>query len=312
MSRAREIAPHLEGAPEGNGWRCRCPVHQGRSLNIADGIGGRLLVKCWGGCSTAAVLAELRRLDLIGGSPPTPLTPEQIAAQKAAKARNDRRRIAWAHEIFREASPLRRSRGDEYLLRRGVDAFSPYFASNAESVLRFSSHCYYAKGIYRPAIVAKVEHVERGHTATHRTYLSMDGSGKTTLDPPRKTVGVRDGAAIRLAAVQPGQWLVIGEGIENVLSVMTACSLPGWAATCADGLRSLVLPPEATHVVIAADNDANGVGPRMARQAAQRFASEGRRVKVAMPPRPDGVDKVDFNDVLLGRAYGQIADGGNG
>ena len=48
------------------------------------------------------------------------------------------------------------------------------------------------------------------------------------------------------------QWLVIGDGIETTLSVMQACSLPGWAALSANGITSLILPREATMVLICA------------------------------------------------------------
>jgi hypothetical protein len=80
--------------------------------------------------------------------------------------------------------------------------------------------------------------------------------------------------------------------------------MPGWAALCADGIRELQLPPEAVDIVIGADNDGNGVGLRAAEDAAERFVREARRVQIMLPPRPQGVDKVDFNDVLLGAIHG--------
>jgi putative DNA primase/helicase len=50
-------------------------------------------------------------------------------------------------------------------------------------------------------------------------------------------------------------------------------------------------------VIICADHDANGVGECAARSAAERWLSEGRRVRIALPPKPG----TDFNDVLAGR-----------
>jgi hypothetical protein len=44
-----------------------------------------------------------------------------------------------------------------------------------------------------------------------------------------------------------------------------------------------------------ADNDANEVGQHAAREAADRFLAEGRRVRIAIPPETD----TDFNDLLL-------------
>jgi hypothetical protein len=53
---------------EGRAYRCRCPLHGGRSLLLRDGIGGVVLATCWGGCDRLAVLAELRRRGLLDKS----------------------------------------------------------------------------------------------------------------------------------------------------------------------------------------------------------------------------------------------------
>src|SRR5690349_14953108 len=74
---AREIAKALGNEhKEGRKWRCRCPVHGGVSLSLRDGR-DELLIKCWRGCDTADVLAELRRRRLIGWAhPELPLSRE--------------------------------------------------------------------------------------------------------------------------------------------------------------------------------------------------------------------------------------------
>jgi phage/plasmid primase-like uncharacterized protein len=92
--------------------------------------------------------------------------------------------------------------------------------------------------------------------------------------------------------------LVIGEGLESVLSAMMALDLPGWAALSNIGIENLILPPEAAMIIVAGDNDASGAGQLSADKAARRFLAEGRRVKVWIPPIPD----TDWNDVLRGRA----------
>jgi putative DNA primase/helicase len=55
-------------------------------------------------------------------------------------------------------------------------------------------------------------------------------------------------------------------------------------------------------VVICADNDANGVGQRAATDAAERFLAEGRRVRIALPPKSG----LDFNDLLRGSASARV------
>ena len=47
--------------PSGPGWKARCPAHDDRtpSLSIAAGKDGRVLLRCWAGCETLAVLGAL-------------------------------------------------------------------------------------------------------------------------------------------------------------------------------------------------------------------------------------------------------------
>jgi putative DNA primase/helicase len=130
----------------------------------------------------------------------------------------------------------------------------------------------------------------------------MDGEGwpvhppctSYRSDPQKMMLGPCRGGSVRLGLPKPGEWLAVGEGIETVAAVMTACAMPGWAALSAGGLRALILPPEATHVIICADHDAHGIAQRAAHDAAARWTAEGRRVRMALPPEPD----TDFADVL--------------
>jgi len=90
--------------------------------------------------------------------------------------------------------------------------------------------------------------------------------------------------------------------IETALAVVSACGMSAWAALSAGGIRALILPGEATHILIAADHDLSGTGERAAHDAAARWLAEGRRVRISMPPEPD----TDFADVLAGRVHAAI------
>lgn len=149
-----------------------------------------------------------------------------------------------------------------------------------------------------PAMVALIEHAERGAGAVHCTYLRQDGSGKADIEKPKAMFGPVAGGAVRFGIPGAGEWLAVAEGVETALSVAAACSIPAWAALSAEGIKKLILPAEATHILICADHDANGVGKRAADDAAERWLAEGRRVRVAMPPELGA----DFNDVLTGLA----------
>jgi hypothetical protein len=152
-------------------------------------------------------------------------------------------------------------------------------------------------GERRPSMAALVEHVEHGAVAVSQTFVAIDGSSKASFGKPRIFTGPVKGAAVRLGAVRPDQWLVVGEGVESTMSVMQVTGYPGWAALSAIGIKNLILPSEAQMVLIACDNDENHVGLRAARQAQYRWFTEGRQVRLSMPPLPN----TDWNDMLCER-----------
>jgi putative DNA primase/helicase len=287
---AAEIARVLGDArPEGRSWRSRCPLHGGRSLVIRDGANGCVLVTCWGGCDRLDVLAELRRRGLLGDR--AHYAPQIISPPRRD---DDARRTSRALNIWRNTEHGAGSMAGRYLASRRIlpDQWPPS--------LRFHPRCPRPRDDAGnilpplPAMVGLVEHVERGPVAVHCTYLQPDGSGKADIEKSKAIFGPVAGGAVRLGMPRAGEWLAVGEGIETALSVAVACSMPAWAALSAGGIKNLILPPEATHVLVCADHDASGVGQRAAREAAHRWLNQGRHVKIALPLGPD----TDFNNVL--------------
>jgi hypothetical protein len=296
VASAAEIAAALGGVHRSAGWwRCRCPVHDSRGATLAlrDGERG-LIVKCWAGCDPRDVLAEVARLGLLDvHDPDTPAVPEQIEGRRERDHADRQRRTANALDLFfNQSRPARDTLVHRYWRCRGLDYEIP------ETIRASSGWLFHREsGERRPAMLSLVEHVEHGPVAVHCTYLAIDGSCKATIDPNKRIFGPVGGAAVRLGPARVAQWLVIGEGIESTASAMQLSGLSsGWAALSASGLRNLVLPPEAQLIVIACDNDENGVGQAAARDAAWLWTEQGRTVRVKMPPKPD----TDFNDILNG------------
>ena len=60
--------------------------------------------------------------------------------------------------------------------------------------------------------------------AIHRTFLARDGGGKAPVDPQKMMLGPCRGGAVRLA--EPGDVLMVGEGIETCLAAMRATGHP--------------------------------------------------------------------------------------
>jgi putative DNA primase/helicase len=194
-------------------------------------------------------------------------------------------RIEVARRIWNAARDARESPVARYLAGRGITIPLP-------PSLRWEPRCWHREaGLHLPAMIGAVRNVDDGLIGVHRTYLTSHHRRRD-----RASLGPVGGGAVRLARVRPDDWLVIGEGIETVSSVMQCTGLPGWAALSARGIERLLLPPDARMVLIVADHDANGVGERSARDAAQRWLREGRRVRIALPPHVDE----DANDLLTG------------
>jgi putative DNA primase/helicase len=288
---AAEIARLLGDARrEGRAWRCRCPLHDGRSLGVRDGEAGRVLVTCWGGCDRLDVLAELRQHGLLDG----PSRYQIPAPRRDDMRRNDAARTACALPIWRDARPITGTIAETYLTSRGIKL------DQWPAALRFHPQCPRPRDETKlvsplPALVTLVEHVDRGPVAIQCIYLRSNGSDKAPVEPDKAFFGRVKGGAVRLGAPRENQWFLVGEGIETTLSAAALYGVsPAWAALSAKGIENLVLPSEARMVLICADHDRNGVGQSAACDAATRWGAEGRRIRIEMPSEPGS----DFNDLL--------------
>jgi phage/plasmid primase-like uncharacterized protein len=234
------------------------------------------------------VLAELRRSGLLGDTS----EKYQLPPMRRNDHPDEAARTARALVVWHESQPAAGTIVETYLANRG-------FPLLPLQCLRFHPDCPHPSSRPHPAMVALVDHSRRGPAGVHRTYLQPDGSGKASVEPAKASLGSVGGGAVRFGMPRTHERLAVAEGIETALSVAVACAMPAWAALSAGGIRALVLPHEATHVVICADHDASGIGQRAAEDAAQRWLAEGRHVRIAMPPEPD----TDMADVLLGHVY---------
>jgi phage/plasmid primase-like uncharacterized protein len=127
----------------------------------------------------------------------------------------------------------------------------------------------------------------------HRTWLAPDGRDKAAVGIPRRAMGHLLGNAVRI--VPADQTLVLGEGIETMLSVREAVpSLPVWSALSSSHLGAVLLPAGLQRLYIAIDRDP--AGHRAAERLTARASEVGVQVIVLEPQLGD------FNDDL--RAHG--------
>src|SRR5437899_7592682 len=55
------LGPTAKPVRTPSGWTCRCPAHRDRtpSLSVASGRNGRILLRCFGGCSVESIVAAI-------------------------------------------------------------------------------------------------------------------------------------------------------------------------------------------------------------------------------------------------------------
>ena len=149
-----------------------------------------------------------------------------------------------------------------------------------------------------PALVAAVtgdagEHPGHGAVCgVQRTWLDPRSPAKAGVASPRKALGRVHGLAVRFGHPAEGASLLVGEGIETVLSIVTA--LPDTvaaAALSAGSLGAFAPPAGVARLVIARDNDVEG--ERAAERLVRRCARTGVAALVVVPAGGD------FNDDLV-------------
>jgi putative DNA primase/helicase len=290
MLTSQEIA-HALGSPKriGDGWLACCPSHDDRSpsLKIIDTEDGGVAVHCFGGCDWKAVRDALKVRGLLPGNA-AKIDPKEIERRRAIRMEKEaaalRGRVNCARKIWAKSLPIDGSIAETYLRTRGLAGPWP-------ATLRFNPRLTYQPGLELPGLVAAITRwPDRSLCGIHRTFLRLDGLGKAGVSTARKALGSLKGAAIRLSPA--GKHLLIGEGVETVLSAAQATGLPGWSAVSAGVMAGMALPDTVQTVTIAADHDP--VGIQAAEKAAAGWTAQGRKVSIALPAMPG----TDFNDML--------------
>jgi Toprim domain len=173
-----------------------------------------------------------------------------------------------------------------------------YFAARALALpttnsLRFAASLSHKSGGSYPAIIAQATSAAGVVTGGQRIFLAHDGKGKAPVDKKlqKMSLGIIKGSMVRLAEPIDGVPLLIGEGVETLLTTMQASGYPGGATLGA--LNANGVPDGAKDVILLGENDGgkNVVGVA---KTAPELLRKGIRVRVAYPP--EGFK--DFNDMV--------------
>ncbi|MFN7177757.1 MAG: toprim domain-containing protein [Thermaurantiacus sp.] len=233
----------------------------------------------------AEARAHLGRPQPVLPNTPVPKKPKAPGGTPAAAAR-----------LFAASMPVVGTLADTYLSSRGVPCGAK---SNA---LRFHPKCWHrdegqTRSIPRPALIAAVTDGAGALQGVHRTWLAPDGKGKTRVKTQRRAMGHLLGNAVRL--IPHDDILVVGEGIETMLSLSEAVpALPVWAALSSGHLGAVLLPEGLQRLYIAIDRDPAG------QRAAERLSA--RAVEIGIDCHVLEPQLGDFNDDLRANGAGAL------
>lgn len=207
------------------------------------------------------------------------------------------KRIASARKLFASGKPILGTTADAYLRKRGITRFGPALRFHPR-VFLWSMEAGSELLQHRPALLAKITDNQGNVTGCARMYLDATTGRIADLDNPKRILGQLHGNAIRFWSGQDCAGLIVGEGLENTLSVGTA--LPEYnLVSCLTATHfGLFIPPVGTkRIWIARDNDE--AGERAAHHLAAKLKPIGISCRCLVPRLGD------FNEDLL--AFGKDA-----
>ena len=275
-ARGRSLFVRLSGAGKPGGWTDAATGEHGDLLDL---IRYRTSAP-----TLRAALDEARRFLAL----PVPPATASDAGSRPGGSDAPYDATEAARRLWRRCRAVDGSHAERYLQARGLSGCR--FAA-----LRFHPELRYREGasVRRfPALVAAVTGGDGRIFGVQRTWLDPRRPAKAGVADPRKALGRVYGLAVRFGIPADDAALVVGEGIETVLSLVTAVpEITAAAALSAGSLGAFAPPPGTARLVIARDNDEDGA--LAAERLARRCARAGVAATVIVPAGND------FNDDLV-------------
>lgn len=231
------------------------------------------------------------------GTAPLPVPQVSKKVSRDAGAANTKR-IASARRLLASGKPVLGTAAATYLRRRGIARFRPALRFHPRVYLR-GDDMVSDQSCHSPALLAKITDNQGNITGCARTYLDPTTGGIADLRNPKRILGQLHGNAVRFWSGSNPADLIVGEGLENTLSVGSA--LPEFnLASCLTATHlGLFIPPSGINRIwIARDNDA--AGERAAQTLASKFGSSGIECRNLVPQLGD------FNEDLLAFGNGGL------
>lgn len=299
---AATLADAMGAKRSGLGYLTRCPAHGDRtpSLFFKDGDKA-ILFKCFAGCSGDEVVEALRnRGDWSGDKTwqaPTLKQDEEEARrkqqQKAQSLWHTASEIEPGDPVHRYLTETRRLNLSHIPTDLRIAPSLEYWTVDDDAKPRLVTKT--------PALLAAVRGLSGELLALHRTYLSTDGTkfkpeayGMPASAPVKKVVGSIGGGAIHLH--EPGDTLLVAEGLETALAAHILSGYPAWAAVSAGNMERIEIPSEVKTLIICVDNDE--AGERASAKLARRLRNNGIEAMLSIPGLIHPQEGTDWADIV--------------
>lgn len=314
MSLAYDIACALSnGKPErnGDGYSCKCPVHNDNkpSMSIKDDGNNDVIVNCFTGCDFKEIKDTLRKMGILPEWKPE--GKKEQKAEKKAEPEVPKEETAKQEE---KESFIWKGAGKD-----GLEHIQKYFAGRGIVLdpmpvcFRWNSYIDKSGDAQNMIVAAASMPSDEKVVAVQRLFIDLEEYTKDGA----KMHGPCEGRAVWFDRKREKVELLVGEGIETVLSAMQATGLNGAAALSTSGMKNLIIPEETEALYILVDSDpvrekeaASMPGQKAAFALACRFHAS-RIGRVAYLVSPDGScfsatpAKLDFNDLLKADPSGE-------
>ncbi len=199
---------------------------------------------------------------------------------------------AVARQIWLATDDFFGSPAQSYLQHRGIE-----IPARIDEAIRFHPGIRFGDAVYAAMVAAITEINTDEVIGVHLTAINRSGQpvkveGKTL----RRIRGSKKGGAIKLTPCDEViRGLLIGEGIETVLSAMAIKQAQGWSVLDAGELRSFPVLAGIECLTIAVDADVAGI--QAAKEITARWIGARREV-IRLLPKQAGAD---FNDLIKER-----------
>ena len=283
VGRSLVIRLHAQAGRKAGGW-----------TDYATGEFGDLIDLLHAKLGSRSLRETLHEAQHFLGDAPLPVQQVSKKVSRDAGAANAKR-IASARWLFAAGRPVLGTTAATYLHRRGIARFGPALRFHPRVYLR-GDHMASDQSCHSPALLAKITDNRGNITGCARTYLDPTTGRIADLRNPKRILGQLHGNAVRFWSGSKPADLIVGEGLENTLSIGTA--LPEFnLASCLTATHfGLFIPPSGIkRIWIARDNDL--AGERAAQSLASKLGSSGIECRHLVPKLGD------FNEDLL--AFGR-------